>query len=230
MDPTEAHDRNRRLRRRDEDKRRRVEVAVERLGLPPKSAQALGEGICRLYRNLVAQKSLDDQDRYYPERQSRAERKLAERTAIASAAGTDPSAYVADMRELAAHMVRLDSLERRNLGPGKAIDQASKITWAGLSPQERRKAQLYLSQDVHPGDRTRHPAREAEFLRSVAALIEQATGSRISFSSTVPGSTLPSTPRHHGAEFDVMMAAADMADCPLTNEAMARRIQRIRRQ
>jgi hypothetical protein len=29
-------------------------------------------------------------------------------------------------------------------------------------------------------------------------------------------------------EFEVMMAAAEMADFPLTNEAMARLIQRIR--
>src|SRR5277367_406348 len=116
------------------------------------------------------------------------------------------------------------------LGSGKAIEHAIEVTWADLSPQERREARQYLSQNVHPGDRTRHPARDAEFLRSVAVLIEQATGRRISFSSTVPGSTLLCTPRHHGVEFDVMMAAADMADCPLTNEAMARRIQRIRRQ
>jgi len=41
---------------------------------------------------------------------------------------------------------------------------------------------------------------------------------------------VPGSPRHHGAEFDVMMAAAEMADYRLSNEAMARRIQRIRRQ
>jgi hypothetical protein len=230
MGSSEAYDCNRRSRRRNEDKRRRVEVAVVRLGPTPESGKALSEGIYRLYRNLVAQKSLDDQDRYYREWQSRAERKLAERTAIASGADTDLLAYVADVRELAARMDHLESLERRNLGRGKAIEQASKVTWADLSPQERRKAQQYLSQNVRPGDKTRRPAREAEFLGSVAALIEQATGSRISFSSTAPESTLPSAPRHHGVEFDVMMAAANMADCPLTNEAMARRIQRLRRQ
>jgi hypothetical protein len=43
-------------------------------------------------------------------------------------------------------------------------------------------------------------------------------------------SMLPGSARHHGAEFDVMMAAAEMADYRLSNEAMARRIQRIRRQ
>jgi hypothetical protein len=177
MGSSEAYDCNRRSRRRNEDKRRRVEVAVVRLGPTPESGKALSEGIYRLYRNLVAQKSLDDQDRYYREWQSRAERKLAERTAIASGADTDLLAYVADVRELAARMDHLESLERRNLGRGKAIEQASKVTWADLSPQERRKAQQYLSQNVRPGDKTRRPAREAEFLGSVAALIEQATGS-----------------------------------------------------
>ena len=39
---------------------------------------------------------------------------------------------------------------------------------------------------------------------------------------------MPGTGRHRGAEFDVMMAAAEMADYRLSNEAMARRIQRIR--
>jgi hypothetical protein len=67
-----------------------------------------------------------------------------------------------------------------------------------------------------------------ELLRSVAGLIERATDHRIRFSSSAPGSTPKSTGRHHGAEFDVMMAAAEMADYPLRNEAMARRIGRIR--
>jgi hypothetical protein len=158
MGTSDAYDCNRRSRRRDENKRRRVEVAVERLRLPPEAGQALSAGIYGLYRNLVAQKSVDDQDRYFRQRQSRAEHKLAERTAIASGADTDPSPYVADMREFAARMVRLESLERRNLGSGKAIEHEIEVTWADLSPQERREARQYLSQNVHPGDRTRHPA------------------------------------------------------------------------
>ncbi len=230
MNPSEAHDWNRRARRRDEHKRRCVEVAVGRLGLRPEAAQALSEGIYVLYRNLVAQKSFDDQDRYYREQQSRAEHKLAEQTAIASDADTNVPAYVADARESAARMVRLERLERRNLGRGKAIEHAIKVTWTDLSPQERRKARQYLSQNVRPGDRTWRAAPEVEFLRSVAALIEQSTGSRISFSSTALESILPGTPRHHGLEFDVMMSAANMADHPLSNEAMARLIQRIRQQ
>jgi hypothetical protein len=44
---------------RDEEKRRRVEAAVERLirrdGLTPDRARTLSEGIYGLYRNLVAQ-------------------------------------------------------------------------------------------------------------------------------------------------------------------------------
>ena len=72
--------------------------------------------------------------------------------------------------------------------------------------------------------------REVEFLRSVAALIEQSTGNRISFSSTALESILPGIPRHHGLEFGVMMCAAHMADYQLSNEAMAKLIQRIRQQ
>jgi hypothetical protein len=113
-------------RRRDEDKRRRVEAAVEELrrryGLPPGTAQVLSEEIYRHYRDLLAQKSLDDQDRHYRQSQSRAEQDLAVRTANASSAETDVSAYVADAREFAAHMIRLESLERRNLGRGRAIE------------------------------------------------------------------------------------------------------------
>jgi hypothetical protein len=127
-------------------------------------------------------------------------------------------------------MIRLEALERRNLGRGTAIARASKATWDDLSPQDRRKARLYLAHDVLPGDNTRQPAREAEFLRSVAGLIEQATGRRISFSSAAPDSRPRNNGRHHGMEFDVMMAAAEMADYKLSNEAMARRIQRISRQ
>ena len=230
MNPSEAHDWNRRARRRDEHKRRRVEVAVGRLGLLPEAAQALSEGIYGLYRNLVAQKTFDDQDRYYRERQSRAEHKLAEQTAIASDADTNVPAYVAHAKEFAARMVRLESLERRNLGRGNAIENAIDVTWTDLSPQERRKARQYLSQNVHPGDRTRRAAREVEFLRSVAALIEQSTGNRISFSSTALELILPGIPRHHGLEFGVMMCAAHMADYQLSNEAMAKLIQRIRQQ
>jgi hypothetical protein len=232
MDRSGAYDFNSRRRRRDDKKRRRVEAAVERLmrryRLPPRTAQAMSEWIYKLYRILVALKSLDDQNRYYRKWKHRAEHKLAVRTADASGADTDVSAYVANAREFAAQMIRLESLERGNLGRGKAIERASKTTWAELSPQERRKARLYLEADVLPGDKTRQPAREREFLNSVAGLIEHATGHRIRFSSA-PGSTVRSTGRHHGVEFDVMMAATEMADYRLTNEAMARLIQRIRR-
>jgi hypothetical protein len=105
----------------------------------------------------------------------------------------------------------------------RPIEQASKTTWDGLSPKERRKARLYLTNNVLLGDKTRRPAREAEFLRSVAR-----TGHSISFSSAAPGLRIGR--RHHGVEFEVMMAAAEIVDYRLSNEAMARRSQRIRRQ
>ena len=124
-------------------------------------------------------------------------------------------------------MTRLEGLERRNLDCGTAIELAKKTTWDDLSPKERRKALLYLAGNVLPGDKTRRQAREVTFLTAVAGLIEQATGHRISFSSA-PDTKHPSSGRHHGVEFDVMMAAAEMADYKLSNEAMARRIQRIR--
>jgi hypothetical protein len=230
MDSFESYGRS---RRRDEAKRRRVEAAVERLirlrELSPETGQALSEGIYGLYRDLVAQNSFDDQDREYRKSHHRAEQKLAVRTANASGADTGVSAYVADAKELAAHMTRLEGLERRNLGRGKAIEQASKVTWDDLSPQERREARRYISRNVLPGDKTRQPAQESKFLRSVADLIEQATGHPIRFSSNAPGPQPANQSRHHGVEFEVMMAAAEMADYRLSNEAMARRIQRIRR-
>jgi len=235
MDRSGAYDFNSRRRRRDHEKRRRVDAAVERLmrryRLPPRTAQALSEWIYKLYRILVALKSLDDQNRYYRKWKHRAEHQLAVRTADASGADTDVSAYVADTREFAAQMIRLESLERRNLGRGRAIEQASKVTWADLSSQERRKARQYLAANVLPGDRIRQPAREVEFLRSVAGLIRAAIGHhRIRFNSSAPGSTPRSTGRHYGVEFDVMTAAAEMADYPVSNEAMAQRIRRIRQQ
>jgi hypothetical protein len=232
MDPSEACGFFNSRRRRDGEKRQHVEAAVEvlirRYGLPPETAQVLSEGIYGLYRNLVAQKILDDQDRQYRKMMRRAEDKFAVRTANASVA--ESSAYLANVRELAAHMIRLEILERRNLGRNASIRQATTATWEDLSPQERRKARLYLAGNVLPGDKTRQPAREVTFLTSVACLIEQATGTPISFSSAAPDPRLQSSGRHHGVEFDVMMAAAAMTDDPLSNEAMARRIQRIRRQ
>ena len=63
---------------------------------------------------------------------------LRERTANAS--DTEVSIYVADVREFAALSICLDTLERRNLGRGRAIEQASKATWDQLSPKEKRKA------------------------------------------------------------------------------------------
>jgi len=233
MDRSGAYDFNSR-RRRDDEKRRRVETAVEGLvrsnGLAPVIAQALSEGIYRLYKDLVVQKSFDKQDREYRKSQHRAEQKLAVRTANASGTNISVSAYVADAREFAAHMIRLESLDRRNLGRGRAIERACKVTWDDLSPREKRKARHYLAANVLPGDKTRRPAREVEFLRSVAGLIRQATGHRIRFNSSAPGSTPPSTGRHYGVEFDVMTAAAEIAKYPLSNEAMARLIQRIRQQ
>ena len=99
MDHSEACDFNSR-RRRDDAKRRRVETAVEglvrRYRLPPDRAQPLSEEIYGLYRNLVTQKSLDDQDRYYHEWKRHA-RDFAERTANAS--NTEVSVYVADARK-----------------------------------------------------------------------------------------------------------------------------------
>ena len=201
MDPSEAYDFNNR-RRRDEHKRRRVETAVERLirafGLAPETGEALSEGVYALYRNLVEQKNLDDQDRHYRKWTGRAVRTLAVRTAHGS--NTEVLTYVSDAREFAAHMIRLETLERRNLGRGNAVEQASKATWDALSPRERRKARLYLERNALPGDNTRRPAREAEFLRSVAGLIEQETGRRISFSSAAPGLKVQSSGRHHGVE------------------------------
>jgi hypothetical protein len=232
MDPSEAYDFSRRPRRRDDAKRQRVEAAARELvrfyGLSPQTGQALSERIYELYRNFVAQKTFDDQDREYRKSQYREEQKLAVRTANASS--TEVSAYVADAREYAARMTRLEILERRNIGRGMAIEQASKVSWDDLLPQERRKARQYLTGNVLPGNKTRQPAREVEFLRSVAGLVEQATGHRIRFSSNAPGSHRADRPRHCGVEFEVMMAAAEMADYQLTNEALARRIQRIRRQ
>jgi len=102
--------------------------------------------------------------------------------------------------------------------------QSSKRAKSRGSPQERRKARQYLAGNVLPRDKTRQPAQEAKFLRAVADLIEQATGHPIRFSSNEA-----TEQRHHGVEFDLIIAAAEMADYPLSNEAMARRIQRIRR-
>ena len=170
----------------------------------------------------------DHQDREYRKSQYCAEHKLAGRTANAS--GTEVSAYVADAREHAARMTRLDILEQRKIGRGKAIEQASQVSWDDLSPQERREARQYLAGNALPGNKTRQPAREAEFLKSVAELVEWATGHRIRFSSNALGSHPADRPRHHGVEFEVMMAAAEIADYQLTNEALARLIQRIRRQ
>ena len=231
MDRSGAYEFNSRRRRRDE-KRRRVEAAVEglarRYGLASETEQALSDWIYRLYRILVALKSLAGRDREWRKSQHLAEENLAVRTANAS--DIDVSAYVAHMREFAAHMIRLESLERRNIGRGRAIEQASKVTWDDLSPRERRKARQYISGNFLPGVKTRQPAQEVEFLKSVASLIEQATGHPIRFSSNPPGSQPADRPRHHGVEFDVMMAAAEMVgtDGSLSNEAMARRIQRIR--
>jgi hypothetical protein len=230
VDHSEACDFNSR-RRRNDAKRRRVEAAVERLarrhGLPSDTARALSEWIYRLFRILVVLKSRDDQDRYYRNWKGPV-RDLAERTE--NAPDTELSAYLANMRKFAAHMIRLQTLEGRNIGRGKAIEQASKTTWDELSPKERRKARQYLARDSLPGDRTRRTAREAEFMTMVAHLIEDVTGHRISYSSAAPGS-LQGAGRHHGAEFEVMMAAAEIAyEGEVTNEAMARRIQRIRQQ
>jgi hypothetical protein len=110
MDSSESYDSDRSSRRRDQDKRRRVEAAVEgpirRYGLSPKTGQVLSEGIYGLYRDLVAQKSIDNQEREFRKSRHPAERELAVRTAIQSGADTDVSPYVANAREFAAHMIR----------------------------------------------------------------------------------------------------------------------------
>jgi hypothetical protein len=170
--------------RRNAEARWRLEKAVEglirRYGLAPDLARGLSDWIYRLCRVLKVLKSFDDQDRYYRE-WKRPARELAEWTA--NAPDTEPSAYVANMREFAAHMISLEALEGRNIGRGKAIEQASKTTWDELSPKERRKARQYLARDFLRGDRTRRPAREAEFMTTVAHLIEDVTGHLISGSS-----------------------------------------------
>jgi hypothetical protein len=100
MDHSEACNFNSR-RRRDDAKRRRVEAAVGGLvghyELPPDAARTLSEGIYGLYRNLVAQKSLDDQDRNYREWKHHA-RDFAERTANASGHVMMAAAEMADYR------------------------------------------------------------------------------------------------------------------------------------
>lgn len=198
---SEACEFNSRLRRNDA-KRRRVEEAVDRLirryERPSATALALTEWIFQLCRILARLKSRDDQDRYFRECKDPI-RDLAERTA--NAPDAEPSADVAKMREFAAHMIRLEVLEGRNIGRGKAIEQASKTTWDELAPKERRQARLFLAK------------------------------ADIRFSSAAPGSRVGGGERHRGVEFEVMMAAAEMAcEREVTDEAMARRIQRIRQQ
>jgi hypothetical protein len=127
MDSFESYNANREARRDDDVRRRGVEASVERLirryGLSPDGAQSLSDGIYDLYRDLVAQKSLDEQFRKYSKARHRAEQALAVRTANASDCESE---YVADAREFAAHMIHLETLEKRKLGRGRAIEQASK--------------------------------------------------------------------------------------------------------
>ena len=82
-------------------------------------ARALSDGFYRCYRDLVALKLFDDQDRQYRRWVGPQVRALAVRTAGAS--GAQVSGYIADAREHATRMIRLEVLERRNLGKGKTI-------------------------------------------------------------------------------------------------------------
>jgi hypothetical protein len=68
-------------------------------------------------------------------------------------------------------------------------------------------------------------------MRTVAHLIEDIAGHPIRFSSAALGSRTGGSGRHHGVEFDVMLAAAGMVyEGEVTNEALASRIRRIRRE
>jgi hypothetical protein len=70
--------------------------------------------------------------------------------------------YVADAREFAAHVIRLDALERRNLGRGKAIEQShlgrtftggkaqgGNISHAFSSPATKLDSRRYQARLVH---------------------------------------------------------------------------------
>jgi hypothetical protein len=141
MDPSEARNFNSR-RRRNDAKRRRVETAAERLvrrhGLPSNLAQTLSEGIYRFYGILKVLKSFDDQDRYYRQWKHLV-RDLAKKTA--NAPDTELSAYVADMREFAAHMTRLETLERRNISAlAERKAQGTGISRSCPSPRQHSTA------------------------------------------------------------------------------------------
>jgi hypothetical protein len=212
--------------RRDEEKRQRLEAALQlfvaRYGLPLEAVRRLSDAIYRLYRQHDMHKSLAERDRLFDSRFRSEVRALAERT---------EKSPDADAREYAAHMTRLDTLERRNIGRGKAIDGASVTSWEDLSPPEKQRARELLRGNVLPRNNIRKPAPEVGYLREVATILEREIGRPISFSSAPPAIRRPNDRegRHHGPAFDVMMAAAEMADHGLTNEAMAMLIRRLRR-
>jgi hypothetical protein len=212
--------------RRHEEKRQRVEAAlrvfVDRFKLAPEALGRLSYAIYWLYRDHARRKLLDDRERRFSSRFGESVRKLAERTAISP----EPDAL-----EHAAHMTRLDTLERRKLGRRKAIEGASTAGWDDLSAGERRRATRRLRERAQYGTKLRQPAPEVGYLRQVVGLLERELGRRLPFSSSPPGMGRPDdyAGRHHGSAFDVIMAAAEMADYRLTNEAMATLIRRLRR-
>jgi PHD/YefM family antitoxin component YafN of YafNO toxin-antitoxin module len=140
------------------------------------------------------------------------------------------SVYVANAREFAAHMIRLDALELTQSRPRQG-NRASEQSHLGRTFTEGKAQGAAISHTRFPPRRQNSTAGARGRVSEVrCGLIGQATGSRISFSSAASDPMrLPGSARHHGVDFDVMMAAAEMADYRLSNEAMARRIQRIRR-
>src|SRR5262249_16827277 len=149
----------------------------------------LSDEIYELYRQHVAQKSLLQRQQRFDTGFRRDVRALAARTA------RSPSP---DAREYAAHMTRLDKLERRKGGPQKATTQASAIHREDLSPQEKRRAKRLLGENVLPGKKVRQPALEVNFLRRVAAILERESGRRIHVNSFAPHVKRPAgrTGRH----------------------------------
>jgi class 3 adenylate cyclase len=201
--------------RRHEKKRQRVEAAlrgfVARYKLPPDAVQRLSDAIYKLYRQHAIHKSLDEHERRFDAGFRRNVRALARRRA------NSPGP---DAREYGAHMARLDTLDRRKVGRQKAVEGASAASWDDLSATEKRRARERLCKNVLPGSKVRQSAPEVEYLREVAALLEREIGRKIPFSSSPPAIKRPNNRggRHYGPAFDVMMAAAEMADCRLTNE------------
>lgn len=155
-------------------------------GGQPDDAPAILEDLRRLRKKHARLWAQAQREHHY-----RAFRRRGEERLRRAARGREPNA---DALLLEAHMVRLETLERRKHGQGRAVEEASKITFDELTKREQQAARARVfaapttpEQRKQQLVRGRPPSRDAALIVDILVLLQARVREPLGYSTVAIG-------------------------------------------